>query len=130
MARENAKANGVADRVSFVCTSYLDGVSGPFDIIVANPPYVRQVDKGALGRAVRHEPEVALFGGVDGLRDIAGVLDAGLTALVPGGWFLMEFGYGQEEDVRRLVDERPGLQLIKVRSDLQGIPRTAVLRRA
>jgi methylase of polypeptide subunit release factors len=57
------------------------------------------------------------------------VLDAGLSALAPGGWFLMEFGYGQEEDVRRLVADRPGMRLVKVLSDLQGIPRTAVLRR-
>lgn len=130
VASENAATNGVGDRVSFVCTSYLEGVSGVFDVIVTNPPYVRYVDKGALGKDVRHEPEVALFGGADGLRDIAGVLDAGVAALAPGGWFLMEFGYGQEEDVRRLVGERSGLNLVRVRSDLQGIPRTAVLRRA
>jgi release factor glutamine methyltransferase len=129
IARGNATMNGVADRVRFVCTSYLDSVVGTFDVIVSNPPYVRHLDKGALGKDVRHEPEVALFGGADGLRDIAGVLDAGLCALAPGGWFLMEFGYGQEEDVRRLIAERPSLRLVHVRSDLQGIPRTAVLRR-
>ncbi len=129
VALDNAKANDVADRIRFVRTSYLDGVDRPFDVIVANPPYVRQRDRGALGRDVRHEPEAALFGGADGLRDIAGVLDTGLSALVAGGWFLMEFGYGQEEDVRRLVTERPGFRLIHVRHDLQGIPRTVVLRR-
>jgi len=129
VALDNAMTNGVADRVTFVCTSYLDDVGGTFDVVVANPPYVRQIDKAALGKDVRHEPDVALFGGADGLRDIAGVLDAGLAALAPGGWFLMEFGYGQEADVRRLVAERPGLNLNGLRSDLQGIPRTAVLRR-
>jgi len=129
VALENARTHGVTDRVSFVCTSYLDGVHGVFDVIVANPPYVRHLDKGALGKDVRHEPEVALFGGNDGLRDIAGVLDTARAALARGGWFLMEFGYGQEDDVRRLVSERPGLRLEKVRNDLQGIPRTVVLRR-
>ena len=50
----------------------------------------------ALARDVRHEPDVALFGGAEGLRDIAGVLEAAAAALVPGGWLVMEFGFGQE----------------------------------
>ena len=51
-------------------TSYLDGVDGAFDLITANPPYVQGRDKPALAADVRHEPDVALFGGADGLRDI------------------------------------------------------------
>ena len=102
MARTNAERHGVADRIEFVATSYLDGVEGRFDVITANPPYVRDGDKPALSRDVRHEPDVALFGGAEGLRDIAGVLAAASAALVPGGWLVMEFGYGQEDlSVRR-----------------------------
>jgi release factor glutamine methyltransferase len=130
VARENAMRHGVQNRVQFVETSYLEGVDGLFDVIVANPPYVRYLDKPALSRDVRHEPEVALFGGNDGLRDVAGVLDAALGALKPGGWLLMEFGYGQEENVRALLDARPVLQLDHIRDDLQGIARTAIIRRS
>lgn len=129
VARSNADLSGVADRVTFVETSYLEAVDGLFDLIVANPPYVRDGDKPALARDVRHEPDVALFGGPDGLRDVAGVLDAAVVRLRSGGWFVMEFGYGQEEDVRRLVTERPALRLDHVRDDLQGIARTAVVER-
>ncbi len=129
VARENALRHGVASRVSFVQTSYLDDVAGSFDLIVANPPYVRDRDKPALSRDVRHEPDVALFGGTDGLRDIAGVLDAAISRLNPRGWFVMEFGYGQEDDVRALVGARPGLRLDRVREDFQGIPRTVVIQR-
>jgi release factor glutamine methyltransferase len=129
VAVDNARDHGVSDRIRFACTSYLDGIEDQFDLIVANPPYVKHGDRAALGKTVRHEPDVALFGGMDGLRDIAGVLDAGVASLAPGGWFLVEFGYGQEEAVRRLVGERRGLTLLRVREDLQGIPRTAVLRR-
>jgi release factor glutamine methyltransferase len=120
---------GVADRVRCITTSYLDDVTGPFDVITANPPYVKDGDKPALAPAVRHEPEVALFGGVEGLRDIGGVLDAAGIKLKSGGWLVMEFGYGQEEDVEALVAARDGLTLIRVRSDLQGIPRTAIIQR-
>jgi release factor glutamine methyltransferase len=129
IAGENAVRAGVAHRVTVVNTSYLNGVAGPFDLVVTNPPYVKDGDKGALSRDVRHEPEVALFGGPDGLRDVGGVLDAAVAKLKPGGWFVMEFGYGQDDDVQRLVAARAGLRLDHIRNDLQGIPRTAVVQK-
>ena len=129
VARQNAVRHGVAERIDFVHTSYLQGVEGVFDLITANPPYVRDRDKPALSLDVRHEPDVALFGGSDGLRDIAGVLDAATGSLAPGGWFVMEFGYGQEDDVRALVAARPVLRIDRIREDLQGIPRTVVIQR-
>jgi release factor glutamine methyltransferase len=129
VARENATRLGVANRVTFTRTSYLDDVGGVFDLVVANPPYVRDSDKPALARDVRHEPDVALFGGPDGLRDVGGVLDAAVKKVTPGGWFVMEFGYGQEDDVRRLVAARTSLRVQRIRDDLQGIARTAVIQR-
>jgi release factor glutamine methyltransferase len=129
IARRNATRLGVQGRIAFVNTSYLDSIDGVFDLIVANPPYVRDGDKIALSRDVRHEPDVALFGGADGLRDVAGVLDAAVEKVKAGGWFVMEFGYGQEEDVRRLIDARPALRLDHIRDDLQGIARTAIVEK-
>jgi len=129
VARTNAERHRVADRIEFVATSYLDGVKGEFDVITANPPYVRDGDKPGLSRDVRHEPDVALFGGTEGLRDIAGVLAAASAALVPGGWLVMEFGYGQEPGVETLVSMQPALRLHRVQPDLQGIPRTAIIQR-
>jgi len=129
VARGNAVRHGVADRIEFVATSYLDGIDGTFEVMTANPPYVKDGDKPALSPGVRHEPEVALFGGAEGLRDIAGVLDTAADKLTPGGWLVMEFGYGQEQSVETLVDARPALRLDHVRADLQGIPRTAIIQR-
>ena len=129
VARANATRHGVAGRIQFVTTSYLDDIPGSFDVITANPPYVKDGDKPALSADVRHEPDVALFGGREGLRDIAGVLEAAAVKLAPNGWLLMEFGLGQEDDVRRLVSTQPRLRLRGVRSDLQGIPRTAMIQR-
>ena len=129
VAQQNAEQQDVAARITFVNTSYLNDVPGTFDLIVANPPYVRDGDRPALARDVLHEPAVALFGGPDGLRDVSGALDAAVAKLTPGGWFVMEFGYGQEEDVARLIEGRPSLRLDHVREDLQGIPRTAVVQK-
>ena len=129
VARRNAERHGVGDRVTFVRTSYLDGVESTFDLIAANPPYVREVDRAALSPSVRREPAVALFGGEDGLRGIESVLDAAVARLAPRGWLLMEFGFGQEDAVRAAVARRPALRLDRTIADLQGLPRTAVVQR-
>jgi release factor glutamine methyltransferase len=130
IARQNAERHGVADRIELVATSYLGGVEGDFDLIAANPPYVRDGDKPALSRDVRYEPDVALFGGGAGLRDIEGVLETAISKLRPRGWLVMEFGFGQEDDVRELVNARPSLRVERMREDLQGLARTAVIQRA
>ncbi len=129
VARLNAARHGVGDRVSFVHTSYLDGVENTFDVIAANPPYVRDRDRAGLSPSVRREPAVALFGGEDGMRGIESVLDATLARLRRQGWLLMEFGFGQEDDVRAAVARRPELRFDRVIADLQGLPRTVVVQR-
>ena len=129
VARENARLHQVGDRVTFVETSFLDGIDGPFDLIAANPPYVKDGDKTGLTRDVRYEPDVALFGGTSGLNGVEAALEASAGTLRSGGWLVMEFGFGQEDDVRRLVAARPTLAVHHVREDLQGIPRTAVIQK-
>ena len=129
VARRNAARHGVADRVSFRCTSYLDGIDHTFDVIAANPPYVREIDRAGLSPSVLREPAVALFGGADGLRGIESVLDAAVARLRPRGWLLMEFGFGQEDGVRDAVARRPGLRFDRMIADLQGLPRTLVVQR-
>ena len=130
VARDNARRHGVEARVTCVETSFLDGIAGPFDLIAANPPYVKEGDKPGLARDVRHEPDVALFGGASGLQGVEATLDAAVRTLTSGGWLVMEFGLGQEDDVRQLVAIRPLLRIDRIRADLQGIPRTVVIQRS
>jgi release factor glutamine methyltransferase len=129
VARRNAVRHGVASRIAFTATSYLDGIDGPFDLVASNPPYVRSGDKPALSEEVRHEPDVALFGGGSGFDHIDAVLDAAVRTLRPGGWLVMEFGFGQDEEVERRIGERAGLRLVRIRADLVGILRTAIAQR-
>lgn len=129
VARANADRLGVLDRITFVETSYLDGVDGTFDAVVSNPPYVKDEHKALVQRAVvKYEPHVALFGGADGLNGLRSVLDGAGQRLVPGGWVIMEFGDGQDDDVRELVGRYPRYRLLDIKEDLQGIPRTAVVQ--
>jgi release factor glutamine methyltransferase len=129
VARANADRLGVSDRITFVETSYLDGVDGTFDAVVSNPPYVKDQHKALIQRAVfKYEPHVALFGGADGLSGVRSVLDGAGKRLVPGGWVIVEFGDGQDDDVRALVGQYPRYRLLDIKEDLQGIPRTAVVQ--
>jgi release factor glutamine methyltransferase len=129
VARQNAARHAVADRVRFVCTSYLEGVDAHFDIVAANPPYVRDVDRGGLSADVLQEPHVALFGGDTGLSHIDAVLRTAVKALKPGGWLIMEFGFGQEDDVRALAERYAELLVHHTRADLQGLARTVIIQR-
>ena len=95
----------------------------------ANAVHYGVDDRIAAAADVRHEPDVALFGGINGLRNVEGVLDTAVAKLRRDGWLVMEFGFGQEDDIRRLVAARSALRLERVRADLQGIARTAVIER-
>ncbi len=129
VAARNARRHGVEDRIRFEVRDLLEGVIDVPDVIVSNPPYVARRDGPGLSREVGgHEPHVALFGGdADGRGTIRRLLAQSAALLAPGGWLLFEFGYGQEID--GLVAAHPTLKLDDIREDLQGIPRTAIVRR-
>jgi release factor glutamine methyltransferase len=131
VARRNAARHNVGDRITFIKTSFLDGIERQVDVIVSNPPYVPSVSEPGLTPEVRnYEPAVALFGGTDGLDGLRSVMEGAAERLAPGGWLVMEFGCGQDECVTELVTGVNGLDIVKIRHDLQDIPRTVVCRRA
>jgi release factor glutamine methyltransferase len=130
VARRNAVRHGVGARVRFVRTDVLGGVAGPFDAIVANPPYVRAGDRPGLQPEVRdHEPAVALFGGLDGVDIVTRLVAQAPADLNPGGYLIFEFGFGQDMAVEQLIAAARGLTLVGLRRDLQGIARTAIAKR-
>jgi release factor glutamine methyltransferase len=102
-------------------------VRGPFDLIIANPPYVPRAHESTLASDVRnHEPAIALFGrGEDGLDDVRQVLAESASRLAPSGRLMMEFGFGQGPTVRRDA-QQAGLEIIDILRDLQGHDRTLV----
>jgi release factor glutamine methyltransferase len=130
VARQNAILRGVGSRIGFLLTSLLDDAIGPFDLIVANPPYVPTFARTALAPDVREfEPHAALVGhGADGLDEARAILAQAATRLSPGGWLLMEFGYGQGDEVREAASRVTGLRVEMILRDLQGLERTLVAR--
>ncbi len=128
VARRNAATHGVAERITFLQGDLLAPTMGAFDAIVANPPYVALRDAPGISADVRHEPQVALFGGQDGMDIPRRLLSQAGERLVPGGLIVMEFGYGQQDEVEAAAREA-GLQVERVLEDIQGIARTLVARR-
>lgn len=129
VARRNAVRHGVGARVAFVRSSLADALAGPVDLLVSNPPYAADADLAVLPPEVREfEPEIAVAGGPDGLEPIRRLLDQAPRVLAPAGWLVFEFGACQEEGVRAAIVRHPTLELVRIRRDLQGLPRTAVVR--
>lgn len=130
VARRNAVRHGVADRVEFVHGDLLDPITRICDLIVANPPYVVERARPALGPEVRdHEPGVALFGGNDGLRLLARLIQGAPAHLRSGGYLAFEFGLGQDDEIEQMLADASALTTVEFRRDLQGIARTAITQR-
>ncbi len=126
VARRNARALGLEGRVRLVRGDWGAGLRGPFQVIVANPPYVPDGDLGALEPEVSaFEPRLALAGGADGLDGHRAVAPWLAGLLAPGGAVFLEIGAGQAPAVAEIL-RRHGLQHVETMCDLAGIPRCLV----
>jgi len=124
-ARRNAERLGLADRAELRLGDWADGVAGPFDLILCNPPYV--ADGADLPPDVSaFEPHGALFAGRDGLDAYRRIAPALSALLAPGGAACLELGEGQADAVAALF--AGGGFTISSRADLRGVTRCLVLR--
>ena len=127
LARENAVGHAAADRLRFVEADLLPPyIEAPFDLVLANLPYVRTDAVPTLPIAASFEPRIALDGGPDGLEVIRRLLERlGDGALAPDGQALLEIGADQEAGIAAAVAEvLPGWSC-RVERDLAGLPRVA-----
>jgi release factor glutamine methyltransferase len=123
VARGNLEALGLARRAQIRVGDWADGLDEPFDLIVSNPPYIRSADIAALAREVReHDPRLALDGGADGLDAYRALAPQIARLLAPKGWFFLEVGAGQADDVEAIAAEA-GLAELARFADLAGVAR-------
>jgi release factor glutamine methyltransferase len=123
VARANAASLQLHSRSDFCCSNWCSNVSGEFDVILANPPYIETADIATLDADVRaHEPHSALDGGADGLDCYRSILQQIGAHLAPEALLLFEVGAGQASDVARLGAAH-GFTLIQTTPDLAGIAR-------
>ncbi len=122
VAARNASRHAVRARTVWRETSVLDGIAGPFDLIVSNPPYIPTAEIAALDPEVRSfDPCLALDGGPDGLGFYRRIVSAAESAIAPGGWCAVEVGAGQAKAVLDLIERHftgVGSPATRTRNDL------------
>jgi len=125
LARRNAARHGLPAR--FLAGNWADSLTGRFDLILSNPPYIEASAIAALMPEVAlHEPVSALDGGPDGLDAFRAILAELPRLLAPNGLAVLELGINQADPVLALAVER-GLSQVSLRADLGGVPRAMIL---
>jgi len=128
LARENAALNDVEDRIEFIKSDWFEHVAGAYDLIASNPPYVAAEEMEELPAEVRkHEPRVALDGGVGGLEEIAALIEAAPEHMNRDGLIFLEIGHRQDAQAVEMLMQR-GFADVRMESDLAGKMRYAVAR--
>lgn len=122
VARGNAERLGLGSRASFCLGDWAQDVTGPFDLVLINPPYIAR--DAALAGDVLHEPQGALYAGAQGLDDYRRIAPMLPRLLTRDGMAAIEIGYDQREPVSALLSDQ-GLS-VACRSDLAGHDRCLV----
>jgi release factor glutamine methyltransferase len=126
VARGNADRLQLAPRCCFVACNIADGVRGPFDLIVSNPPYIARAAIATLDPEVRnYDPRLALDGGADGLDAYRALAASTPALLADDGRLIVELGASQGSAVSALFGAA-GLRVLSIRDDLGGVPRALV----
>ena len=129
IAEENALLNNVEKSITFLegdlfASLKASGFEFSFDLIASNPPYIKTGDIEALPPEVRlHEPRAALDGGTDGLTLIKRIIADAPKYLKPGKALLMEIGFGEAEEVKRIVSDTGLYRSFEIKKDLEGVER-------
>lgn len=129
ITRKNAERHRVSDRIDLKISDLFAAFENEkFDLIVSNPPYISSKDFEVLQPEVKNfEPRNALTDGRNGLSVIEQIIVQAPKFLKPGGFLLMEIGFGQAEKVKEMFS-REIWKALEILPDLQGIPRTVKAR--
>jgi release factor glutamine methyltransferase len=122
LAQENAIRLDLSDRVQFLKSRLLETIAGPFDLIVANLPYISTQDRRTLSREVLRDPEIALFAGPRGDELVRELINRAPTRLRPGGMLAVEIGLGQRDTLLSALTEK-NYRDICSKNDYNGVTR-------
>lgn len=124
LARENAASLAV-ENAELLHSDLFSSLTGSFDGIVANLPYVADGERATMAREVLHDPALALFSGADGLDLIRRFIPEAFQRLKPGGWIVLEIGHDQASQVMEIL-QTSGFAEIDVKTDMSGVARFPV----
>ena len=129
IARKNAARYGLLERVSFQQADILEGISGAFDLMCANLPYIPSLILTTLPVAMR-EPKTALDGGQSGTELISRLLDQARHNLAPGGMMILEIDSIQGPELVPMAEELYPAAQVQVLQDLSGADRCLEVKRS
>ena len=130
MASHNAADLGLGRRAAFVACDYASALSGTFDLIVSNPPYIRSAEIADLSIEVRdYDPLRALDGGTDGFDAYRTLIPQAAQLLTQGGVLVVEAGHGQSGDIQGLMVTAGLLREKPPKADLAGVRRAVAGRK-
>jgi release factor glutamine methyltransferase len=121
LTKENAAKLGITN-IKLVRSDLFSEVSGTFDLIAANLPYVPEGEAAEMARELRHDPALALFSGADGLDLLRRFMPESFRFLKPGGLLALEIGHDQASQLLAGL-ESCGFAETEIRRDLSGVAR-------
>ena len=128
VAKFNAEKFHVDDRIEFFCGDLFMPLTGKFDAIVSNPPYIPTGELENLQAEVQSEPQLALDGGIDGLKFYRRIISDAPKFLVDGGLLAVEVGINQASAVKNLFEAANFID-VKIIKDLAGLERVVAGRK-
>ncbi len=128
VANKNSLKHKTQERLELKTTSWKN-MNQYFDIIVSNPPYIKNAEYKKLPKEVKYyDPRISLLGGENGLKKISELTDIAYRCMKKDSIFLIEIGYGQMDQVEKIFLKN-NLYLIDVLKDLQGIDRVLIFKK-
>ena len=121
LTKENAELNNVT--LELVLSDLFEKIEGTFDCIICNPPYLNAKEMQEIDSSLRFEPEMALYGGNDGLDFYQRIREVYKQFLNPDGWLIMEIGYSQAEALKALFENA------EILNDYGGRPRCLAVKK-
>ena len=105
VAKKNAIGNKVYGKITFIKSDWFKNMPKmKFDIIVSNPPYIKRDEIKKLSKEVQNEPNIALNGGIDGLKYYREIISKAYDYLKYNGYLCLKIGYDQKEDVIEIIE--------------------------
>lgn len=130
IAKKNAKSNQVENQITFVESNLFENLpKEKYDIIVSNPPYIKNEEIKTLDKEVQKEPKLALDGGIDGLDFYRAIIKQDYEYLKFNGYLCFEIGYDQKEEVMELIKQEEKYKDTYSKKDLYGNDRIIITKR-
>ena len=129
IAKLNARLNNVDKKIKFKQSDLFKNLTGRFDFIITNPPYVPSSDIENLQPELSYEPQIALDGGTNGLDFYRKIIKESPKFLEENGILIMEIGFRQHEPIKNILKKQEKFEILDIIKDYQGIERIIITQK-